>query len=161
MAQNAQGASAPTETLRNFSCNHDDRAMFRVATDLPTIDVLESAPSRRAAARVIPFARPVRADIPRIADAQTLYRARAAKALEEVSTHVAAARALIEPFSTALVIGPTAHLLKMCADGLGCVFDDLDHIGFVKSVACSAGASAAKNTDAMGLVGVQRKGGAV
>lgn len=50
MAQNTQGAFAPTDTFSNFSCNHDDRAMFRVATGLPIGDVLDSVSCYLAAA---------------------------------------------------------------------------------------------------------------
>lgn len=86
----------------------------------------------RPASCVIPFARPVGAS-QRIADAQTLRRDQAAKALEEVKKHVAEAIRLLEPFKTAIVIAPTALSLRMCANGMGQVFDDLDHIGLLQS----------------------------
>ena len=122
-----------------------------------------------AVADVIQFSLLAVATKQRTVDAQTLRRARAAKALEETNKHVAAALALLEPFNTARVIAPTARLLKICANNLRSIFVDLDYLSLDQSEADSNGVSAQsspcaalvvkKSADVLALVGVQRQGG--
>ena len=92
----------------------------------------KTAPGARAASPVIPFARPT-CTSQRIADAQTLRRAQATKALEEVRKHLAAALAVLEPFKSETPIVLTVQSLEICAHSMDDVFEYLERIGLVPS----------------------------
>ena len=124
-----------------------------------------------AASNVVQFDRLAGAARQRIADAQTLRRAQAAKALEEVKKHVAEAIRLLEPFKCAISIAPTVCGLSMCAKSTVHAFEDLDTIGLVtsevlrdKAVSVEPSTHDAlavrESADVLALVGVQHEGGA-